>query len=93
MRILKIKKKERKKEEEEEEEERKKYAGPVYNFDYIHLVPNEFIDFSITNQLFFETLLIEKRGKAISYSIFEKRLETEEEPNFKNRARILGTAG
>lgn len=42
---------------------------------------NELIDFNITDQLFFEILLVEIRGKTISSWTFEKKQETVEEQN------------
>ena len=45
---------------------------PVYNVDNIDQIPNEHIQFTINDQLFFETLMMEIRGKTISYSSLEK---------------------
>lgn len=45
-----------------------RYAVPVYNIDRIDYINFEDIQFTILDQLFFETLLIEIRGKTISYS-------------------------
>lgn len=42
---------------------------------------NELIDFNITDQLFFEILLVEIRGKTISSWTFEKKQGTVEEQN------------
>ena len=56
-----------------------KYAVHVHNFDNTDHVQNELINFNITNQLFFETLLMEVRGKTMSHSTFEKKQETVEE--------------
>ena len=43
-----------------------KYALPVYNFDKIDDICDEIIEFQINDQLFFEVLLMEIRGKTIS---------------------------
>ena len=43
---------------------------PVYNPDCISQVPDEDIVFTINDQLFFETLLMELRGKTISYASY-----------------------
>jgi len=60
------------------------YAVPVYMTDNIKDILNEDIVFTIDDQLFFETLLMEIRGKAISYSTFKKRREKEEEDKLLN---------
>ena len=50
---------------------KKQYAVPVYNRDNIDSVSSQFIQFQmISDQLFFETLLMEIRGKTISYASF-----------------------
>ena len=58
---------------------KKQYAIPIYNYDEIQNISNELITFSINDQLFFETLLLEIRGKTITYSISKKRKENQEE--------------
>lgn len=52
---------------------KKQYALPVYNLDNIEQISNSNLKFSISDQLFFETLLMEIRGKTISYSSFIKK--------------------
>ena len=52
------------------------YALPVYNTENINNIPSEKLQFTINNKLFLETLLVEIRGKSISYSCFKKK-ETE----------------
>ena len=54
---------------------KKQYAFklPVYNFDNIENLSNTEIQFIINDQLFLETLLMEIRGKTISYSSYIKR--------------------
>jgi hypothetical protein len=52
---------------------KKQYAVPVYNFDNFHELINKNIDFIINDQLFFETLLMEIRGKSIAYSLYKKK--------------------
>ena len=49
------------------------YALPVYNFDNINLIPDNQLQFSIDDQLFLEVLLMEIRGKSISYSCYKKK--------------------
>lgn len=60
---------------------KKQYALPVYNFENLHLIPLDEIMFTISDQLFFETLLMEIRGKTVSYSSFKKKNEREAEKN------------
>ena len=49
------------------------YALPVYNFENINLIPDNQLQFSIDDQLFLEVLLMEIRGKSISYSCYKKK--------------------
>ena len=52
------------------------YALPVYNTENINNIPSEKLQFTINDHFFLETLLMEIRGKSISYSCFKKK-ETE----------------
>ena len=49
-------------------EVKKQYGALVYNFENIHEISNDDLHFTINSQLFLETLLMEIRGKTISYS-------------------------
>ena len=49
------------------------YSLPVYNIDQINEINNEDIQFIINDQLFLETLLMEIRGKTISYSSYKSK--------------------
>ena len=49
------------------------YSVPVYQTENIKNIPNNEIQFTINDQLFLETLLMEIRGKSISYSCFKKK--------------------
>ena len=60
---------------------KRQYALPIYNFEHLDLIPLDEIRFTISDQLFFETLLMEIRGKTIAYSSFKKRTEKEAEKN------------
>lgn len=51
-------------------EVKKQYSLPVYWIDNINNTENNDIQFIINDQLFLETLLMEIRGKTISYSSF-----------------------
>lgn len=46
------------------------YSLPVYNPEYMNTIPDSVIEFTISDQLFLEILLLEIRGKTISYSSF-----------------------
>ena len=46
---------------------------PVYDANHINIIPNVEIQFIINDQLFLETLLMEIRGKTISYSAFKNK--------------------
>ena len=55
------------------DEVKKQYALPVYNMDQINNIPDDQIQFVINDQLFLETLLMELRGKSISFSSYKKK--------------------
>ena len=61
------------------DEVKKQYALPVYNMDQINNVPDDEIQFVINDQLFLETLLMELRGKSISFSSYKKKIEEQKE--------------
>ena len=54
-------------------EVKKQYGALVYNFENIHEISNDDLHFTINSQLFLETLLMEIRGKAISYSSYKRK--------------------
>lgn len=58
---------------------KQQYALPVYNIDNLENIENEQIQFMISDQLFFETLLLEIRGKSISYASYKKKHENNQE--------------
>ena len=58
---------------------KKQYVLPIYNLENIENIKNEDIQFVINDQLFFETLLLEIRGKTISYASFKKRKNEQDE--------------
>ena len=49
------------------------YALPVYNFDNIHYENYADTQFVVDDQLFLETLLMNIRGKTLSYSSYKKK--------------------
>ena len=61
------------------EDIKKQYLLPVYDIENIHNIPDQQIQFTINDQLFLETLLMELRGKSISYSSFKKKQEEKTE--------------
>ena len=62
---------------------KRQYAVLVYDIDNLNNVATEDIQFTISDQLFFETLLMEIRGKTISYSTYKKKKEEKEEEELK----------
>lgn len=58
---------------------KKQYALPVYNYDNIGDVPPDMLQFTISDQLFFEMLLLGIREKVLSYSSFIKKTNEEKE--------------
>lgn len=62
---------------------KQQYVVLVYNFDKINDIENSNLVFRISDQLFFETLLFEIRGKTISYSSFKKKLTDQNEKQLK----------
>jgi len=61
------------------EEIKQQYVLPVYNIEYLNTIENDLIQFTINDQLFLETLLMEIRGKTISYSSFKSKKRKERE--------------
>ena len=68
---------------------RKQYAVPIYNSDNIENITPEDIQFTISDQLFFETLLMEIRRKTISYASYKKKRDTKEEEELKKNILLL----
>jgi hypothetical protein len=52
---------------------KKEYALPVYNMDNINSILNDDLQLQISDQLFFEMLLLKIREKSISYSSYKKK--------------------
>ena len=53
------------------------YALPVYNLDNLNNIPDTELQFTINDQLFLDTLLIELMGKSTSYSSHKKKQRDE----------------
>ena len=54
-------------------EVKQQYALPVYNLEDLDKIPNEEIQFTINDQLFLDVLLMEIRGKSISFASFKNK--------------------
>ena len=67
------------------------YACPIYNFNNIDSIENDKIQFMLSDQLFLDTLLMEIRGKSISYSTFKKKKITEKRIATRKRNLYTGT--
>lgn len=52
---------------------KEQYMIPIYNIDFLQNNDSNDMQFTISDQLFLETLLIEIRGKTISYSAYKKK--------------------
>ena len=61
----------------------------VYNMDQIDNVPDDEIQFVINDQLFLETLLMELRGKSISFSSYKKKIEEQKEKKIISNIETL----
>ena len=66
---------------------KKQYVVPVYNLDNLKNVPNDNIEYTINDQLFFETLLMEIRGKTIAYAT-NKRIRNKREEILLKRIEL-----
>lgn len=60
-------------------EVKKQYCLPVYNLENIDKIPDNELQFTISDQLFLETLMMEIRGKSISYASYKKKSKDKEE--------------
>lgn len=68
---------------------KEQYMIPVYNLEFVRNNENCPIQLKISDQLFLETLLIEIRGKTISYSAFKKKQNKLREENLQREIKIL----
>nr|XP_034320385.1 uncharacterized protein LOC105331900 isoform X1 [Crassostrea gigas] len=64
---------------------KKQYSCFVYDKDNISSVPDDNIQFTISDQLFLDTLLMEIRGKTISYSTYIKKKLLKEKISLKRK--------
>ena len=59
---------------------------PVYNREFVEdNNNNDTIQFTISHQLFLEMLLMEIRGKTISYSAYKKRKGKKKKTHYKKK--------
>ena len=70
-------------------EVKEQYAVPVYSLENIHDIPLDDIHFVISDQLFFEVLLMEIRGKTISHASYKKKKDMQEEEHLNKKLREL----
>ena len=68
---------------------KRQYAALVYNMDAIDNIPLSEINFIINDQLFLEVLLMEIRGKTISYSSYLKKQSSKLEKQLIKEIEIL----
>ena len=62
---------------------KEQYALPVYNVDNLHNIPDSELQFTISDQLFLDVLLMEIRKAVMGYSVKKKRQDYEEEKNLE----------
>lgn len=67
----------------------RQYAALVYNINEIQNIKDSEIVFQISDSLFFDTLLMEIRGKSISFSTYKKRKLKEEEKKLEDEIKNL----
>ena len=68
---------------------KKQYALPVYNLDQVLKIPDDQVQVMINDQLFLETLLMEIRGKSISYSSYKKKETEKREKELISKIKLL----
>jgi exonuclease III len=68
---------------------KKQYALPIYNLDHIDLIPDNELCFTVDDQLFLETLLMEIRRKSISYASFKKKMNENNEKDIISKINVL----
>ena len=68
---------------------KRQYCIPIYNSDTLNEIEDSQIQFVINDQLFLETLLMEIRGKTISYSSHRAKLRRTQESILISKIEIL----
>ena len=70
---------------------KEQYALPVYNIDNIHEIPDSELQFTISDQLFLDVLLMEIRNAVMGYSVKKKKQDNEEEKKLESEITQLET--
>ena len=70
-------------------ETKKQYSNLVYNHDSIDQIPLNDLSLQIEDDLFLETMLMNIRGKTISYASRKKKIETQREKELENNIMEL----
>ena len=65
------------------------YSATPYNISELDNIPHDELELMINDQLFFEMLLLEIRGKTIAYSSRRKRNQDKTEANLMNEIQTL----
>ena len=73
------------------QEEKFKYALPVYNLDFLSTIPDNNINFIISDGQFLEALLLRIRGETVKYASYQKKKDTEHEQRLISEIEILET--
>ena len=68
---------------------KKQYCLPVYNHEAIDEIPDEELQFVINDQLFLETVMMEIRGKSISYASYKKKSKNIQEQKLVEQIQYL----
>ena len=70
-------------------ETKMEYAALVYEVENINEVADAIIAFRIPDNLFLDTLLMNIRGKTISYSTHKKKMQRETQDKLENEIKLL----
>ena len=70
-------------------ETKMQYAALVYQLENINELNDAEIEFRIPDHLFLDTLLMNIRGKTISYSTYKKKMQKETQSNLENEIKLL----
>ena len=68
---------------------KKLYGALVYNHDTIDSIPLEDLVITISEDIFLETILLQIRGKTISYASYKKKKENEKEKQLETKIENL----
>ena len=69
---------------------KRKYALPIYNLYSIENIPDNELQFKISDQAFFEQLLLEIRGMTIPFSSLKKKKLDNKENSLIQQIQFLG---